>query len=204
MDLRPGSPEGTDTVVGVENFRFADGDVLAGDVVAQAVGPVSDTNAAGNAIAEDATAGTATGITVHADDANVSDTVAYAIDDPRFAIDANGNVIVADGALFDHESEASVVVTVTATSSDGSTSQQQFTIDVTDVNEGPEAGNVDLGAIAEDTGTTITATQLLANSSDVDGDGLSISTVTVDPAHGTLADNGDLNCVFLTTQIQFV
>ncbi|MBB98226.1 MAG: hypothetical protein CML67_01615, partial [Rhodobacteraceae bacterium] len=191
VDLRPGSPEGTDTVVGVENFRFADGDVLAGDVVAQAVGPVSDTNAAGNAIAEDATAGTATGITVHADDANVSDTVAYAIDDPRFAIDANGNVIVADGALFDHESEASVVVTVTATSSDGSTSQQQFTIDVTDVNEGPEAGNVDLGAIAEDTGTTITATQLLANSSDVDGDGLSISTVTVDPAHGTLADNGD-------------
>ncbi|WP_425089387.1 cadherin-like domain-containing protein [Stappia sp.] len=191
VDLRPGSPEGTDTVVGVENFRFADGDVLAGDMVAQAIGPVSDTNAAGNAIAEDATAGTATGITVQAQDPNPADTVAYTVDDPRFTIDANGNVIVADGAAFDHESEASVVVTVTATSSDGSTSQQQFAIDVTDVNEGPEAGNVDLGAIAEDTATTITAAQLLANSSDVDGDGLSVTDVTVDPAHGTLADNGN-------------
>ncbi|WP_263627221.1 beta strand repeat-containing protein [Stappia stellulata] len=191
VDLRPGSPEGTDTVVGVENFRFADGDVLAGDLVAQAVGPVSDTNAAGNAIAEDATAGTATGITVHADDANVSDTVTYAIDDPRFAIDADGNVIVADGALFDHESEASVVVTVTASSSDGSTSQQAFTIDVTDVNEGPSAGLVDLGAVAEDGSLTITAAQLLANSSDVDGDTLTVSSVTLDPAYGAITDNGD-------------
>jgi Ca2+-binding RTX toxin-like protein len=196
VDLRPGSPDGTDTVVDVETFRFADGDVVAGDLVPEAVGSVSDTNAAANTIAEDAAAGTGTGITVHADDPNPSDSVSYAIDDPRFAIDANGNVIVADGALFDHETEASVVVAVTATSSDGTTSRQEFTIDISDVNEGPSAGNVDLGAIAEDTATTITAAQLLANSSDVDGDTMSVTNVSVDPAHGTLVDNGDATWTF--------
>ncbi len=44
VDNRSGSPDGTDTVVGVENFRFADGDILAGDLVAKDISAVSDTD----------------------------------------------------------------------------------------------------------------------------------------------------------------
>jgi VCBS repeat-containing protein len=58
------------------------------------------------------------------------------------------------------------------------------------VNDAPVAGNVDLGASPEDTALTITEAQLLAASSDVDGD-LSVSALSVDPAAGTLTDNAD-------------
>ncbi|MHA7772762.1 cadherin domain-containing protein [Roseibium sp. M-1] len=137
VDTRDGSPDGTDTVYNVESFRFADGDgdVLAGDLVAQDIGAVSDTDGSANTIAENASAGTTVGITAFADDANVSDTVSYAVNDSRFTVDANGTVRVASGASFDAETESSINVTVTATSSDGSTSQQTFAIAVSDVDE---------------------------------------------------------------------
>ena len=51
----------------------------------------------------------------------------------RFAIDAStGVVTVADGSLLDYESATSHTVTVQATSSDGSTSSETFTVNLTD------------------------------------------------------------------------
>jgi large repetitive protein len=61
--------------------------------------------------------------------------VSYSVDDARFTVDADGTVRVADGAVFDHETEASIEITVTATSADGSSSSQAFTLAVSDVNE---------------------------------------------------------------------
>ncbi len=52
----------------------------------------------------------------------------------RFAIDASTGVITVNAAL-DYETSTSHSVTVLATSDDGSTSSQAFTINVTDVNE---------------------------------------------------------------------
>ncbi len=134
-DLRDGSPDGTDRVYDVENFRFADGDVLAGDLIAQDVSSISDTDGSSNTVAEDAGAGTTVGITAFAEDTNTSDTVSYAVDDSRFTVNGNGVITVADGASFDAETEGSINVTVTATSTDGSTSQETFTIAVSDVDE---------------------------------------------------------------------
>eukprot|EP00903_Cladosiphon_okamuranus_P001575 g1573.t1 len=134
-DLRNGSPEGTDTVWNVENFRFADGDVLAGDLIAEDIGAVSDTDSSANSVDENAASGSSVGVTAFAEDGNTSDTVTYAVDDARFAVDGNGVVTVATGASFDYETETDVSITVTATSSDGSTSQETFTINVADVAE---------------------------------------------------------------------
>ncbi|MDZ4064055.1 MAG: cadherin-like domain-containing protein, partial [Coriobacteriia bacterium] len=64
-------------------------------------------------------------------------------------------------------------------------------VDVLPVNDPPVAGTVDLGQMLEDHSLTITKAQLLANSFDVDGDVLDISSVTVDPAIGSITDNHD-------------
>ena len=112
------------------------------------VGPVTDTDGAPNTIAEDAAADDAAGITALASDPDAGDTVTYAIDDPRFQVGAGGHVTVAPGAVFDAETEPTVPVTVTATSSDGSTSSEDFTIQIADVNEVPVGAPTDTDGAA--------------------------------------------------------
>ena len=109
--------------------------MLAGDLIAEDIGAVSDADGSANSVAENAGSGSTVGVTAFAEDGNTSDTVSYTVDDSRFAVDGNGVVTVADGASFDYETETDVSITVTATSSDGSTSQETFTIDVADVAE---------------------------------------------------------------------
>ncbi|WP_417686851.1 beta strand repeat-containing protein [Roseibium sp.] len=100
------------------------------------VGPVTDLDDTENAFAEDVAAGTQVGLTAFAEDADVTDSVSYSIDDPRFEIDPEtGVVTIAEGAVFDAETEATLEVNVTATSTDGSTSTQAFTFTVTDVDD---------------------------------------------------------------------
>ncbi len=101
------------------------------------IGPVSDSNAAANALDENSAAGTVVGITALASDPDGSDTVTYSLSSNPgglFAIDANTGVVTLTGAL-DAESAQSHAIEVTATSSDGSTSAQTFTIAVNDVDE---------------------------------------------------------------------
>ncbi|GGB33383.1 hypothetical protein GCM10011316_01800 [Roseibium aquae] len=147
-----------------------------------AIGPVTDANAAANAFAEDAGAGTVVGLTGLAVDPDAGDTVTYTIDDPRFVIDpVTGVVTIAPDAEFDTETEPTVSVTVTATSSDGSFSSQTFSLTVTDVNEDPVGpvsdANPAANTIGEDAagGTVVGLTGLA-----VDPDATDTVTYTID------------------------
>lgn len=62
------------------------------------------------------------------------DTLTYSIDDSRFLISDEGRVTV---PAFDHESEESIEVTVTATDENGNSVNHQVTVTVDDVNEAP-------------------------------------------------------------------
>ena len=104
------------------------------------VGPISDSDAGGNAVNENAANGTVVGLTALASDADATNnTILYTLDDNaggRFAIDGGtGVVTVADGTLLDREAAASHNMTVRATSSDGSFNTQLMTINLLDVDE---------------------------------------------------------------------
>ena len=123
----------TDTSSTTQTYTIAIGDVDEFDT-----GAVTDSDGGANTVAEDAIVGTTVGLTGLATDADATDSVTYSLSDDaggRFAIDANTGVVTVNGAL-DYEANTSHSVTVLATSDDGSTSSQAFTINVTDVNEG--------------------------------------------------------------------
>ena len=112
------------------------------------VGTITDSDAAANAVDENAANGTAVGVTALASDADATNnTITYTLDDDaggRFAIDGStGVVTVADGTLLDREAAASHNITVRAASSDGSSNTQVITINVNDVDE------FDVGAISD-------------------------------------------------------
>ena len=114
-------------------------------------GAVTDSDGGANTVAEDAIVGTTVGVTGLATDADATDSVTYSLSDDaggRFAIDANTGVVTVNGAL-DYEANTSHSVTILATSDDGSTSSQSFTINVTDVNEGAVGAVSDTDATAD-------------------------------------------------------
>jgi hypothetical protein len=190
-DNRAGSPDGTDTVVNVENFRFADGDILAGDLIAKDISAVSDTDSGANTVAEDAAAGTEVGVTAFAEDENTSDTVSYTVDDDRFTVDENGVVRVADGASFDAETEGSIDITVTATSSDGSTSAETFTVSVSDVDEYDVSSVSDTDAAANEVAEdAVAGTQVGIAAFAKDDDVTDTVSYSVDDDRFTVDDNG--------------
>ncbi|MEP3047285.1 MAG: cadherin domain-containing protein [Roseibium sp.] len=161
------------------------------DVDEYDVSAVTDTDASGNTIAEDAGAGASTGITVSATDADVSDSVTYSVDDARFEVAADGTVTVAAGASFDAETEGSIDITVTATSTDGSTSNETFTVNVSDVNEAAVSAVTDTdvsgNTIAEDAGAGA-STGITVSAADTD---ISDSvTYSVDDARFEVAADG--------------
>ena len=88
------------------------------------VGAVSDTNAAANAVNENAVNGTTVGITAAASDADATtNAITYSLQDNdggRFAIDANTGVVTVAGAIDREADGASRNITVRATSADGS------------------------------------------------------------------------------------
>jgi hypothetical protein len=105
----------------------------------ESVGPVTDVDGAANEVLETATPGTPVGITASATDPNSGDTVSYSFangnqttNDGLFGIDSVSGVITVEGAL-NFNIAPSHQVTVRATSTDTSTSEAQFTINVTNV-----------------------------------------------------------------------
>ncbi|MFO0526470.1 MAG: cadherin domain-containing protein [Planctomycetota bacterium] len=167
------------------------------------VGPVSDANAAANSIAENSANGSTVGITAAASDADGSNnTITYSLTNTaggRFTINSStGVVTVADGSLLNFESATSYTITVRATSTDGSFTDQAFTITVTDVDEfnvGPvNDANAATNSIAENSanGSTVGVT---ASASDADGSNNTITYSLTNTAGGRFAINSSTGVV---------
>ncbi|MEL7546630.1 MAG: cadherin repeat domain-containing protein, partial [Pseudomonadota bacterium] len=100
----------------------------------------------GSAVAENATGATVG--TLSAFDPDAGDTVTYSVSDDRFEV-VDGELKLKDDVSLDHEEAESLDVTVTASDSEGLSTSETFTVDVTDVNEGPTDLELDGGSIAE-------------------------------------------------------
>ncbi|MEP4152640.1 MAG: cadherin domain-containing protein, partial [Lentilitoribacter sp.] len=158
---------------------------------------VSDTDSSANTIAEDVSNGDSVGITASATDADGSNnTVTYSLSDDAggiFEIDAStGEVSIADASGIDYENATSHSIEVTATSADGSTSTQSYTINVTDVDE------FDVGAVTDADGTANTIAEnasagdevgVTASATDADGTNNTV-TYSVDDARFEVASDG--------------
>ncbi|WP_192180539.1 RTX toxin [Mesorhizobium amorphae] len=160
----------------------------------------ADADPTANQIAELAVAGAPIGITASAADPDAGSTVTYSLNDTRFIIDASSGVITrsANGTL-DFETQTSINLTVTATSSDGSTANQSFTLAVTDspepvaFNTAPDADTA-VNQIAQNAAAG-TAIGITASAADPDTG----STVTyslndarfaIDPSTGVITRSG--------------
>lgn len=182
-DTRTGSPDGTDTLSGVERLFF-DGETnatLQTRFLIANLPPVapSDSNTATNGVAEGAAAGTTVGVTARATDPD-SDVITYSLTADSsgggFAIDASTGVVsVADGTKLDYETSQSHShshsITVTATDRFGATSSQSFTIALTNV--APTFTGAVTASAAE--GAASITLDLLTGASDVSGGTLSVT-----------------------------
>jgi VCBS repeat-containing protein len=135
-----------DTSTAAQTFSIA-----INDVNEFSVSTPTDTNAAVNAVDENASVGTLVGVVAHASDADATiNVVSYSLADSaggKFAIDSGTGVVTVAGAI-DREADASLNITVRATSADGSTADQSFTIAVNDVDEFDVSTPVDSNAAA--------------------------------------------------------
>ncbi len=161
------------------------------------VGSIIDADAATDAVDENAAAGTAVGVTANATDPDGNDTVTYRLDDDAgglFAIDANTGIVTVAGGL-DYESATSHGITIRATSTDGSTSSQSFTIQVTNVNESPGAAGEQF-TVTYAGSLIVVSPGLLANDLDVDHDAIT-AVLVGNTTHGTLTLNPDGSFVYI-------
>ena len=130
----------SDLSTSVQSYTININDIDEFDVSA-----VSDSDVSANSVSESAANGTAVGVTASASDADATtNTITYSVVDINgdpvvggpFAVDGNSGVVtVADNTQLDYESATSHTVYVKATSADGSTSQESFTVNLTDANE---------------------------------------------------------------------
>nr|WP_256370000.1 tandem-95 repeat protein [Halodesulfovibrio sp. MK-HDV] len=103
------------------------------------------------------------------------------------SLDTDGNILYTPDA--NYNGADSVLISVTDDS--GGISTQTININVTDVNDAVVVGDVDLGSVAEDGTIIFTDADLIASSSDVDGDDLTVTNVTLAADVGTLTDTGN-------------
>ncbi len=97
---------------------------------------VSDGNTAANSVIENATIGTAVGVTALGSDGDIGTTVSYSLSNDAgglFVIDSSSGVVTLNGVL-DIQVAGSHLIEVTATSSDGDQATFQATINVAQAN----------------------------------------------------------------------
>ena len=111
-------------------------------------GSEPDADSATNQIAENATAGTAVGITAAAVDGDAGTSISYAFAESSstsailFSIDASSGIItLRNSNSLDFESASSHELVIVAASSDGSSATHTFTVAVTDIDEAPTIAN---------------------------------------------------------------
>ncbi len=115
------------------------------------VGAVTDTDGTANAVDENATVGTVVGIDASASDADATNNaITYSLvddDGGRFTINSSTGVVTVNGAIDREADGASRNITVRATSSDSSFTDQVFAIAINDVDE------FDVGTVSDSNGT---------------------------------------------------
>ena len=140
------------------SFATATFTIQIDDVNEFGISSLTDTNAMANTVFENSAIGTSVGITAFSSDGDGFDLIAYTLDDDaggRFAVDSITGVVTIAGGV-DRESFASHDITVRATSTDGSTVTQTYTISIGDVDE------FDVGPIID---TNATPNLVVENSS---------------------------------------
>ena len=174
----------TDGSTSTETFTIN----LSDDTPEASVSAITDNNGAANSVSESAANGAAVGITALATDADATDTVSYTLNDNaggRFAIDSStGVVTVADNSLLDFETTTSHTVTVKATSTDGSTSTETFTINLTD-----DTSEASVGAITDNNGAANSVSESAANGTAVGITALATDADATDTVSYTLNDS---------------
>ncbi len=180
-DRRLLSPDGTDTLWGVEQAQFSDGLIL---LPGQNQAPVAADDS--YAVDEDGTLSvTAPGVLANDTDGNGDDLDAVLVSGPAhgtLTLDAEtGGFVYTPNADFNGSDQ------FTYRASDGSETSAAVTVGLTvnPVNDAPAAAD-DTLATEEDTPLEFSAASLLANDSDADGDGFAIESFGA-PAHGTLS-----------------
>ncbi len=165
-------------------------------------GPVIDTNSTPNAVDENASIGTTVGVVASANDADATNNnIIYSLvdsDGGNFAIDANTGVVITLATLDREALGASRNITVRATSTDGSSTDQLFTIAIRDIDEfntgsitdqNPSANNIDENAsIGTQVGITATA-------SDADATNNTITYSLIDSDSGNFAIDANTGTV---------
>ena len=102
------------------------------------VGSITDTSTPPNEVVENSAPGNSVGLTAFATDPDVGDTVTYSLTNDaggRFQINTTTGVVTTGATAIDAEAATSHLITVKATSTDGSESLQDFTINVLDQDE---------------------------------------------------------------------
>ncbi len=175
------------------------------------VGPVTDADTDANSVGENAANGTEVQITGLATDPDAADSVTYSLSDDyngAFTIDpTTGVVTVLDNSKLDYETNTAPTIEITATSSDGSSSKETFTINLSDdtseIGVGPVTdADTDANSVGENAanGTEVQITGLATDPDAADSVTYSLSddyngAFTIDPTTGvvTVLDNSKLD-----------
>ncbi|PCJ41955.1 MAG: hypothetical protein COA81_06120, partial [Alphaproteobacteria bacterium] len=104
------------------------------------------------------------------------------------------NITFNPGSAYDYLDDGeteTVTITYSISDGEGGTDTATLTLEIVGSNDAPVVNAVDLGTTLEDTSVTFSAADLLAGATDVDGEALNVTAVTVDASYGTVVDNGD-------------
>ncbi|MEF8698635.1 MAG: cadherin domain-containing protein [Candidatus Accumulibacter sp. UW20] len=174
------------------------------------VSVITDTNAASEAVAENASTGTVVGITAFASDADATNnTVSYSLSsnpDNLFAIDSGTGVVTTLATINRESLGASVNIEVTATSADGSTSVQSYSIAINDQDEFDVSVITDTNAASEavaENASTGTVVGITAFASDADATDNTVTYSLTDDAGGLFAIDANTGEVSVNGALDF-
>ncbi|AIU68525.1 autotransporter adhesin [Vibrio coralliilyticus] len=189
-----------DTVVAIKGFTVSDVDSSLDDPDAEYTLTL---NVDSGELFQNTTIAANNGLTVSVDASGQTVTItgkvadinsALAQDLVTFKPDENSNDLIdTDGVkVTAHIDDQGNVGSVDAANPDTSnTNETSFVIHVSEVNDEPQAGDLDLGDILEEGSIQITAAQLIAASNDIDGDDLVVKSISVPAEQGMLTLNPD-------------
>jgi VCBS repeat-containing protein len=147
-------------------------------------------------VAENAANGTLIGFARGDDLADIGSVLTYSLTDNaggRFAISANGEVTVANGALLNFEDANSHTITIRVTDSSGAFYDETFTIGVNNVNEAPNSLTLASGgSVAENAANGTAVAQLAATDPDT---GATLTYSLVNNAGGRFAINATTGAI---------